>query len=586
MTETNMPRAAGDAAARDPDGCGMGGENRPLTPKTVVERYRAARESRSPWETHWQDCYDYALPQRADLFNVHEPGAKRTDKLFDGTAPDAVDQLAASLLGELTPPWARWFGLAVGPEAPEAVRKDLGEAVEASSNILQGHFDRSNFAVEMHQCYLDLVVAGTASLLFEEAPIGEPSAFRFKAVPLSEVVVAEGPNGRLEQTFRRCEMTLAQIEDRFPRAGVPPEIRKRAHSDPDTRIPVIEAIVPDRGTFAYMAVIEERNGRDAEPAVLREGRYRDNPFINFRWQKAPSETYGRSPVMKVLPDIKTLNKVVELMLKNASIAVTGIWQADDDGVLNPATISLTPGTIIPKAVGSAGLQPLDSPGRIDLSERLIEQLRANVRRALLNDKLSQPNMPTMTATEVLQRAAEMGRLLGATFGRLQAELLTPMISRAIRILIRRGEIADLIVDGRTVEFEYRSPLARYQTGQDAGRVMTWIQNMTSLGPEAIRMIDATEAAKYFAKSHGVPQNLIKDRDAAAILGDLADALQSGDLDLEEIVRQAVPVLGPMLENLGLGLKDADPETASPTGLPNNPPDSSSPADPLNSEAGS
>ena len=30
----------------------------------------------------------------------------------------------------------------------------------------------------------------------------------------------------------------------------------------------------------------------------------------------------------------------------------------------------------------------------------------------------------------------------------------------------------------------------------------------------------------------------------------------GDLDLEEIVRQAVPVLGPMLENLGLGLKDA------------------------------
>ena len=68
-----------------------------------------------------------------------------------------------------------------------------------------------------------------------------------------------------------------------------------------------------------MAVIEERNGRDAEPAVLREGRHWDNPFINFRWQKAPSETYGRSPVMKALPDIKTLNKVVELMLKNASI---------------------------------------------------------------------------------------------------------------------------------------------------------------------------------------------------------------------------------------------------------------------------
>ena len=176
-----------------------------------------------------------------------------------------------------------------------------------------------------------------------------------------------------------------------------------------------------------MAVIEERNGRDAEPAVLREGRYRDNPFINFRWQKAPSETYGRSPVMKVLPDIKTLNKVVELMLKNASIAVTGIWQADDDGVLNPATISLTPGTIIPKAVGSAGLQPLDSPGRIDLSERLIEQLRANVRRVVERQTV---------ATEHADHDGDGGpatgrgdgQASGRDLGRLQAELLTPMIS--------------------------------------------------------------------------------------------------------------------------------------------------------------
>ena len=67
--------------------------------------------------------------------------------------------------------------------------------------------------------------------------------------------------------------------------------------------------------------------------------------------------------MKALPDIRTANKVVELILKNASIAVTGIWQAEDDGVLNPANIKLVPGTIIPKAVGSAGLTPLEAPGR-------------------------------------------------------------------------------------------------------------------------------------------------------------------------------------------------------------------------------
>ena len=39
-----------------------------------------------------------------------------------------------------------------------------------------------------------------------------------------------------------------------------------------------------------------------------------------RWLKAPGETYGRGPVAKALPDIRTANKVVELVLKNASIA--------------------------------------------------------------------------------------------------------------------------------------------------------------------------------------------------------------------------------------------------------------------------
>jgi hypothetical protein len=91
--------------------------------------------------------------------------------------------------------------------------------------------------------------------------------------------------------------------------------------------------------------------------------------------------------MKALPDIRTANKVVELVLKNASIAVTGIWQADDDGVLNPATIRLVPGTIIPKAVGSSGLTPLAAPGRFDVSQIVLDDLRARIRHALLADRL-------------------------------------------------------------------------------------------------------------------------------------------------------------------------------------------------------
>jgi hypothetical protein len=44
----------------------------------------------------------------------------------------------------------------------------------------------------------------------------------------------------------------------------------------------------------------------------------------------------------------------------------GDLAADDDGVLNVDNIDLSPGVIIPKAVGSVGLKPLEMPGRFDV----------------------------------------------------------------------------------------------------------------------------------------------------------------------------------------------------------------------------
>ena len=157
-------------------------------PEKLIQRYTRAKERRAPWEGHWRECYEFSLPQRDAVIAGASPGAKKGTRLYDATATDAVDQLAASLLSELTPPWGRWFDFKPGREAPEESHDAMADVLGHSAAVLQGQFDRSNFAVEMHQCYLDLVTAGTACLMFEEAPIGETSAFRFSAVPLAEVV--------------------------------------------------------------------------------------------------------------------------------------------------------------------------------------------------------------------------------------------------------------------------------------------------------------------------------------------------------------------------------------------------------------
>ena len=507
----------------------MNEDNKQQKVSNVLERFDKAKSLRQNWISHWNDCYDYALPQRSDSGSFGLTGASRVKHLYDATAIDAVDQLAASLLGHLTPPWTQWFGLKAGPDLSEEEAKKLSPVLEDIARKIQTHFDRSNFSVEMHQCFLDLAVGGTSTLCFEETAVGEYSAFKFSAVPLQDVVLEEGDNGFLEGSHRNLSLTLAQIQKRYPQAELPLYILRNGDKDSQKTFNVLESILPESGTYHFTAILETDNDK----IILKEGTFNHSPAISFRWMKSPGEIYGRSPVMKALPDIKTANKVVELVLKNASIAVTGIWQADDDGVLNPANIELVPGAIIPKAVGSQGLKSLDMPGRFDVSELVLADLRGRIRHALLSDQFSPISNKKMSATEVLERSNEMALLMGATYGRLQSELLTPLIMRAFSILKRRGEIPDIALDGRYVMLDFRSPLARMQGRGHVQSVMTWLNTVSSMGADAAGKIDTDKAVRFLGDALGVPKDLIRQEVIPDILS--SDALSA---DISKLVEDA------------------------------------------------
>ncbi len=474
------------------------------TYQVILNKFQIAKSKHDAWHHLWQDCYDHALPQRGQLTGNYNPANRRGERLYDGTALDAVDQLASLLLGNLTPPLTPWFGLKAGTDLTEEEAKALTPALEKAGRLLQAHFDQSNFIVEIHQCFLDLVVAGTTSLAFEEAPPGELSAFQFTALPLSDVVLEEGLRGKLDNVFRRLSLTLSQLMMRYGEADIPLSILQKGNHNPDEKFDVIESITESADGYSYLLTLSTMDDGD----ILYQKQLPQSPFINFRWMKSPGEIYGRSPVMKTLPDIKTANKVVELILKNASISVTGIWQAEDDGVLNPANIELVPGAIIPKAMGSKGLTPLEMPARFDVSQLVLEDLRNRIRHALLVDRLPQiSGAGKITATEITTRSDEMTMLLGATFGRLQVELLNPLIQRAYHILRQRGAIPDLPLDGRIVAIDHRSPLARAQSSRNVQNALGWVQAANTLGAEITEQIDRPALMAYLTDMLGVPEFL-------------------------------------------------------------------------------
>jgi hypothetical protein len=449
--------------------------------KKLDELYRAAIAARAPWLERWSQCKKYAMPSE-DADNA---------ALFDSTAGDAAETLAANIYSLLTPPESQWLGL---------VREsELSPDPALPQQTLRMHLNDSNFYTTIHQCYLDLVVCGTACLFMAETPIGSNSAFSFTAIPMRDVAALRNSADEITAVFHTTTMTAGEVSERYPAWAPPANLLRAMNENPAMPIRLVQSVVG--GEFAAWLDV----GGDIENNIVATGEFATNPYIIFRWSAASGESYGRSPVMRALPDIKTANKVVELVLKNATIAVSGIWQADDDGVINLQNISLTPGAIVPKAVGSSGLTPLKSGADFDVSQLVLNDLRARIRHAMLADRMSIINDKEMTATEIIARNADMMRILGATYGRILNEMIRPLIDRGLSILGRRGAI-DPIELRTDAELEYNAPISQLAADEKLSGVLSFLSAANAAGIDDL--INKPALAAYLATAMRVPAELL------------------------------------------------------------------------------
>lgn len=401
----------------------------------LEKMYRRALDARAPWVARWDAAMRYTMPtDDADAAT-----------LFDATAADAVDNLAASIYSLMTPPESLWISL-----VPES---DASPDADAATAALRANLNDSNFYTTIHQCYLDLVILGTACLFMAETPIGASSAFSFTAVPMRDIAILPGA------VFHTATMPAHEVLEKYPTWTPPADVANQIKHDPATSLRLVQSLVGTEFT-AWLDV-----GGNLENNIVARGTFETNPYIIFRWSVLSGEQYGRGPVLRALPDIKTANKVVELVLKNATIAVSGIWQADDDGVINLNNINLTPGAIIPKAVGSSGLTPLSSGADFDVSQIILKDLRERIRHALLADRLGLLSEKEMTATEIMARNSDMVRILGATYGRLLHEFIRPLTDRGLQILSRRGVIAPIALNS-DAELKYIAPIAQMAVSEN------------------------------------------------------------------------------------------------------------------------
>ena len=496
-----------------------------LTPEQIIKRQAAAQTKKDEFQQLYQDAYEFALPQR-QLYGVWEGGAvgsKKMQRVFDSTAINSTQRFANRLQSVVFPPQRKWATLEPGSDIPFEKQQMARNIFETYCDKMFTVLKQSNFDIAMGEFLLDLSV-GTACMMVQPGDSINP--INFIPVPLFLVSYEEGANGQVDNVYRKIRMKGESIIRQWPDAKIPPEMQRRIDQKPTDDIEMLEATIYDHGRGDYCYHVIDKVSK----AELVYRRRKSSPWVISRYMKVAGEIYGRGPLMTALPDIKTLNKTIELLLKNASMAVSGVYTAADDGVLNPNTVKLVPGAIIPVARNGGpqgpALQPLPRSGDFNVSQLVINDLRSNIKRILLDESLPPENMSARSATEIVERMKELAQNLGSAFGRLINETMIPLTAKILEVMDERGLIdMPLRVNGLEVKVVPVAPLAQAQNQEEIGAILNYAQLMQNLGPDGQIALKMDALVDYLGDKMGVPMSVRNNRAERAIMMEEAKTQQ-------------------------------------------------------------
>ena len=417
--------------------------------------------------------------------------------------------------GTITSSSTRWFNL----RFKNAVLNDSDEArewLESAEEMMYMAFARSNFQQEIHECYFDLLCFGTAAVFLES---DSDDIIRFNSRHIKEIFIAEDARGAINCIYRKFKITAKAAVEKWGLENLSKNIQSLYKNSPFDDVELCHIVKPremydpkklDKINMPFISIYLEMESEN----IISESGFREFPYLVPRWLKSSNEVFGRSPAMSCLPDVKVLNKLVETQLLAAAKSINPPLLIPDDSAVLP--IRTSPGSLNFYRAGARDkIEPLNIGADVGLGLNLEEARRKSIAKAFFVDQLliQEASSRTLTATEVQARQEERLKVLGPTMGRLQRELLQPMITRVFNIMLRNGHFieAPKILTNQEIEIEYISSMALAQKASQLSGIMRGMEIFGSISQVAPVMdyLDSNGLVKELIKILGLPATMIK-----------------------------------------------------------------------------
>lgn len=430
--------------------------------------YAHADQEHTKWLGLYKECYAFGMPNR-DLFSMYNSfpstisgSIKDGSEVgnFDSTASLCVESFVAKTLVSLIPSGNDWFNLSVTDSDGPTLK-----VLEDATKILFKSIRSSNYYFVMGEAFAD-IIAGTMCVSLKYSGDKSNPLF-FEAVPLPYIKPFENSKNLLTNQFRVINNIINQDLERVYKKANFKKLKGKIKEDPCGFTQLLECWMDlENGSWEFMLC-------DAtfENVFLNEIRFY-NPYTIGRWSRLSGESYGRGPLVTILPDLRELNYLLRLQTKANEICALSPQVMTTGGDINQYNISTDPGAInmLKLSLGQEAptMTPIFRPQPMQGVIGRIACLMQNIKRGLFDDPIANQSEPGTTATEIRLRAQWYQQLVGAPAARIESEFLTPQIRNMMLIhtTYNIDGMRDLLKDIPQNSIEFQSPLVSNQRQED------------------------------------------------------------------------------------------------------------------------
>lgn len=493
----------------------------------ILRLYNSLVNERQAHALWWDKIREFVLPNRPDRLNTmySAPDGVMLKNVYDATAADCSNRLAAAHQSHMTSPFEVWFGY----EGREGDSDQARSWYKTCGEIAYREFGYSNFYPNSHEMYRDRCALGTGCIFADN--LNNESRLNFVTIPCGEFVAAEDSFGEIRTVIREIVFTAEQIVEKWPEA-ILPEAIKKAYEEPTQRYTekftilhctrkrlTRNVLAIDSRNMPYESIYCLKNSGE----IIEEGGYEEWPYCVTRFD-IWSDAYGVAPARVCWPHI------IGAQVTQKNLQIVGSL------AINPRikTSAKYVGDIDLRAGGSTVIDPNDPPhaqpqewasitsyqtGMVEL-----ERHQTLIRSAYFTDELEPFAAQTkqMSATEASYRQGEKMLVFSPTFSLFMTEFRV-LMERVFNVLFRAGKFpkppAEIMeLDPHSGAAGIKSPVVMYSSkysqmlkALESNGLMSSVNivgQIMQMSPGAIDNIDIDYVVREVARSMSAPEKML------------------------------------------------------------------------------